>query len=176
MKQEGNTACFIPLDIDPCKSIERHCIIDKLCKVEGDSRSESDCLDETVIVSMIDNIKDNLKVVKNLVDKEIAHAATQESKREIAIKPISITEIVDTYTLLAHVANFIQHAILNKGTTDFYPLQPNKFQYIEMPLVTAENIPQIEMIHKDLLKEVKENTINFDEVSDVDAFLNQIFA
>lgn len=175
MKQEGNTEYIIPLDIDPCKSIERHCMIDKLCKVQGDSRSESDCLDETVIVSMIDKIKENLKEVKNLVDKEIAHAATQESKREIAIKPISITEIVDAHILLANVANFIQHAILNKGTTDFYPLELNKFQYIEKPLVIAESIPQLEMIHKDLLKEVKDKTIDFDRVSDIDAILNQIF-
>lgn len=162
--------CFIPTEYDADLIFERHSKLDLLCETTSKDRSPNDNINEAIFKDLIKMVNLETMVIKDYVDKKIAHASTPESELKRSIKSSSIFDIVNAVIKLMKIFNTIQYCILNKGTTLFkfaFESDDFLFEYFDEPLATIE--------YKSKLKSKwEECEIEFERGNEIDDIMKEL--
>ena len=141
----GEGAWFVPEHLNWHKHENRHQHIDKLSGTTHDQRAHGD----TVRNKVFSRLKGKLGVCDSIVthvNNFIAHAAAPGSETKVTADSVSVTlgHLWDAHEAICKVASFVSIWLL--GGPSHSPLatpQFNQFKYMDRPLITEENIPQL---------------------------------
>lgn len=141
--RNGQSAYFIPRELDFQTLKLRHEQIDFLSGAKEDHRMPSDCVRVEIFDHLIRKIKVATGNITIYVDKNVAHAATQESRDYKNADRLLITlgYLWDAHRAICQVVNFVNLFILSGGGGGFLPIpQFDHLEFIDKPLVRPGEI------------------------------------
>jgi len=124
----------------------RELSIDKMVGVEHDNRSPTDTIRPELFEHLKAELTTRCELVKQYVDKFIAHAATPDSRLTVNADDIDILRntLSEARKRMLQTATFLGTCVLYE--TNICPLASdtgNKFLHIDRPLVQTEDIPKL---------------------------------
>ena len=120
--------------------------IDQMSGVPKDQRRPEDTISINILEQLIKLLNDELRDVRDHVNKFIAHAASPESRKISRVEPDSVTlnHLYKGHALVCKIANLVSSSILYDGPLQsFATPQFDQFEYYEKPLVPKDILPQI---------------------------------
>ncbi len=154
--RSGQGAYFLPRELDSHSVRLRHEQIDVLSKVKEDQRTPNDCIRKDIFDHLINKIKSATDDIKIYVDKNIAHAATQESREYVNADQASITlgYLWEAHKVICQVVHFINVYVLFGGSGGFLPVpQYDHLQFIDKPLVSSGGVEVLSKAWHEFQKE-----------------------
>jgi hypothetical protein len=112
------------VDSRPIDSENRHALIDELVCCSLEQRSLHDTVRPAVFESLIEQSRNTSDRIKDVVDKWIAHAATQSSRASVENVSVTFGDIRTAVREIAEVVNFIRVSLLGMGNQ---PDEPSAF-------------------------------------------------
>lgn len=115
----------------------KHSLVDQLTETDEGSRSPSDRIPRSVFDRQSKTLQDKFKNVEKLINKEIAHAASPESRGSVKYDGILWSDPYDLHAELCKTSHFLQDIISETGMNSFLPVfQGDEFQYLSRPLIS----------------------------------------
>lgn len=131
----------LPRELESDSLKYRHKQIDKLSGVGEDQRKPEDCISEKVFDHLIKKIEVAVEKINIHVNKNIAHAATPESRGTTDQLSITLDDLWNAHKVICQAANFINSEILASGCGGFLPTpQFDHLKFLDKPLVTPAGI------------------------------------
>ncbi|MDD4910114.1 MAG: hypothetical protein PHR44_05490 [Candidatus Omnitrophica bacterium] len=141
--RSGSGAFFLPRELDSQLLRMRHEQIDALSGIKENQRTPNDYIRKEIFSYLIKKIKSATDDIKAHVDKNIAHAATPESRKYDNADQVSITlgYLWKAHKVICQVVDFINVYILFGGSGGFLPVpQYDHLEFIDKPLVSPEGV------------------------------------
>ncbi len=141
--QNGKRVFGLPRDLDTSPIVYRHEKIDVLSGVSANNRATNDAVRNEIFDFLIKRIESSTEHIGNYVTKNIAHAATPESRTYDKFNEVAITlnHLWEAHKSICQIISFVNTNILFKGNGGFLPVpQFDQFQSIDQPLITKDDI------------------------------------
>lgn len=148
----------VPPEFDWHSSEDLHIHIDILSRTNPENRSPNDKIDVNFLKKVKDELCCECRAFKIIVDKTVAHAATEESRGDEydKLKP-KISDILKAQEIFYKYANFIQ-TLLTGTTVGFLPIPgPGLFTNWDKPLFQGKD----EKILQEIWDKYNERTQNW---------------
>jgi hypothetical protein len=119
-------------------------LIDDLTGIAENERTPNDRVPRVVFDSKCDTLSDKFHRVEKLINKEIAHAATPESRGSVNYNGILWSDLYDLHADLCKTAHFLQDLISESGWISFLPvLRGHEFQYLSRSIVSENDLDRL---------------------------------
>jgi hypothetical protein len=119
-------------------------LIDELSGVAEDERSPGDRIPRNAFDTRLKNLAKGFEKAENLINKEIAHAATPESRRRSNYQGICWGDLYEFHGELCKTAHFVQDITSEAGMNSFLPVfQGDEFQYLSQPIVAEKDLQRL---------------------------------
>ncbi|MDI4665038.1 hypothetical protein K9U40_11955 [Xanthobacter autotrophicus] len=136
-------ALWVPADLNPEPSRNRHREFDFLSGVAADSRSPADLI-QLWVFDRLDARLARLESVADHATIHFAHPATAESQTGRGLETWGLNDANDAMKLLAETAELVGRWFLYSGIGDVLPHpQYDQFAHLDKPLVAPAVIPQL---------------------------------
>ena len=155
--KSGKNAYWTPRELDSYSVKLRHEEIDVLAGVNPEQRTPNDTVRFEVFDYLIKKVQDVSGNISLHVNKYIAHSATPGSREYDNTDEIKITlgYLWDVHKVICQVANFTDVYLLSRASHSFLPVpQYDHFEFIDRPLVSAENIEVLSKAWHEFHKEM----------------------
>lgn len=156
--QNGKRIFGLPRDLDASPIVYRHEKIDVLSGVSVNNRTTNDAVRNEIFDFLIKRIESATEHIGNYVSKNIAHAATPESRKYDKFNETSITlaHLWEAHKTICEVISFVNTCILFEGNGGFLPVpQFDQFQNIDKPLISSDEIDTLSNEWHDFDKEAR---------------------
>jgi len=133
----------VPPELEWHPLARRHQQIDRLSGTTEHGRSSDDSVRADVFVRLKKKLTDAADKVKVCANKFVAHAATPENRPYARVQDIGLTlnHVWEAHKSLCQVTRFVSVVLLGDSMAPPLPTpQYDHFDYIDMPLVTADKI------------------------------------
>ena len=157
--ENGKRAFFTPANLDWQQSERRHQDVDHLAGVVPAARSPEDTIQDEVFTNLLAMLKDPCHIVKDHVDKFIAHAATPEDRADAGADEagIALNHLWESHRILCQAISFLSVHIF--GGASFHPLPDplfDQFEYIDNPLVAPDQVQRLQAVWEQYRSESSE--------------------
>lgn len=131
---------------------------DRFSGITENNRKRKDKIKESVL----EKLKENLKLCKNIrtyVNKIVAHASTQESRKGLTDKQLTITlgKLDNCYQAIISTASFISTTILCECNLGGVPTpQFDQFSNLNKPMVLDKDLETLEAFWSERTSEIEE--------------------
>lgn len=146
----------LPPELDDVRVRQRHEQIDRLVATTIVDRRETDQIPASIFETLLTRFKEASGELHLYVDKNIAHAATHESRALENCDNLSITlgHVYHAHRVICETVNFVTTILLGDSTINFLASpQQDIFRHIEQPLVTSDQIPRLRQVWDDFEEE-----------------------
>ncbi|MFH2126735.1 MAG: hypothetical protein ABIK12_09475, partial [Pseudomonadota bacterium] len=153
--KQGQKSWWVPPECDYDEILLWHVRYDRLCNKDANTRKPEDNICMEIITNLISKLEKGTLLINNYVNKFIAHRASQDSRGYINADELKITykHLTDAHKTLTEVATFLSSEIFGSGIGAVLPLTAiDKFRYLDVPLLTKENIDALEKVWGDFQK------------------------
>lgn len=135
---------WVPANLNPAPSLNRHREFDFLSGFEADGRSQDDLIQPWVF----DRLETRLARLKSVADHatiHFAHAATTTSRNGRGLEEWGLSDAGAALKLLAETAELVGRWFLYSGIGDVLPHpQYDQFAHLDKPLVASATISQLQ--------------------------------
>jgi hypothetical protein len=147
----------IPPDYYGDLSEERHQLIDYLTGTTPENRSESDIVREPVLDELVKRLQ-KLKPITDFATKYFAHAASAQSRaRANLITSLDLQTIWSAIEELSKISELIGRWFAKGTIGNGMPIaQFAKFEYLDIPMMEARDIPKLEQNWESLANETEQ--------------------
>jgi len=122
----------------------KHSVIDGLTGVAEDQRSSVDRIPYDVFGRRRKKLQEKFQNVENLINKEIAHAATPKSRGGVNYQGIRWGDLYGFHGELCKAAHFLLDIVSKTGMDSFLPVfQGDEFQYLSQPIVAKKDLQRL---------------------------------
>lgn len=153
--REGNTSFWVPIDLHDEYSRKRHDEFDWLSGV-APGRSTPDDLIREEVFDMLEARLQRLSGVIEHVNVEIAHAATEASRKGRVLEQWGLRDAKQAFREISEVAQVVGNWFCFSGAGTMVPTpQFDQFAHLERPLFTGDTT-QLQKVWKEIDREVQE--------------------
>lgn len=118
--------------------------IDELVGVSDAKRSPHDRIPQDLFDTRRKTLEGKFANAENLINKEIAHPATPDSRRGFNYQEILWGDLYDFHAELCKTAHFLQDIISESGMNSFLrPFQGDELQYLSRPMVAEPDFQKL---------------------------------
>jgi len=143
--ESGATSWCVPPEYDWGPSEDRHKHLDRLTRVSQSDRTRNDVVRPEVLAALKDGLKE-LDEIRTYADKNIAHAASRESREAYNADQIRMTlgHIWRAHEVICRITNVLSRFILTGTHHIFLPLfEPRWIEYVDRPFVDPKDTNQL---------------------------------
>ena len=137
----------------------RNQMIDKWVALTEAERSPLDQISASLFDDPRTLLEQKFRTVKLVVDKAIAHAATEMSRGEVHFENIPLDDLYGLHAEMCKTAHFLRNLISDSMMSSFLP-NPlyDQFQYLSRPIVAEADIPKLAKCWRELAKEYERHS------------------